>query len=115
VTVGLPFIAVACTAPLLQSWFTITNHDSARDPYFLYAANNVGSLVALLAYPLVLERWLTLTEQSWLWTAGYYALMVLIACCSILTLRQPKPTLALPVSSDCKTSASATSPWRWVL
>src|SRR5438067_527349 len=55
VSIGLPFFALAANAPLLQAWFARTNHPSARDPYFLYAASNVGSFLALLAYPLAIE------------------------------------------------------------
>src|SRR4051794_2416331 len=51
VMMGLPFFVVATTAPLLQNWFSETGHRDARDPYFLYAASNLGSLLALIAYP----------------------------------------------------------------
>ena len=50
-SVGLPFLVVSATAPLLQHWFTHTGHPAARDPYFLYAASNLGSMLALLGYP----------------------------------------------------------------
>ena len=55
VAVGLPFFAVAANAPLLQAWFAATGHPHGRDPYFLYAASNLGSLIALLSYPVLLE------------------------------------------------------------
>src|SRR5947208_10718476 len=77
-TVGLPFLLLATTGPLLQRWFAHTGHPHARDPYFLYAASNVGSMVGLLAYPFVVEpRW-TLAEQSRLWAIGYGLLLPLI-------------------------------------
>src|SRR5262245_17825339 len=60
-SVGLPFFAVAGTAPLLQRWFSLA---SGRDPYFLYAASNFGSLVGLLGYPVLVERVLPLEGQS---------------------------------------------------
>lgn len=50
VGLGLPFLAVAATAPLLQSWFSTTRHRHAADPYFLYSASNLGSMVGLIAY-----------------------------------------------------------------
>jgi hypothetical protein len=53
--VGLPFVAVAANAPLLQAWFSETRHPAARDPYFLYAASNLGSFAALIGYPFLLE------------------------------------------------------------
>jgi hypothetical protein len=81
VVAGLPFFAVACNAPLLQRWFAGTGHPSARDPYFLYAASNLGSLLALLSYPFVIEPALKLHEQSRWWFAGYGLLVVLAAAC----------------------------------
>src|SRR5262249_44845037 len=87
VTVGPPFFAVAAGAPLLQKWFADTGHSSARDPYFLYAASNVGSLLALVAYPLLVEPTLTLSAQRWLWTAGYLMLAMLTAACAVLLWR----------------------------
>src|SRR5260221_133393 len=53
VSVGVPFFMISTTNPLLSMWFTETGHPSARDPYFLYAASNVGSMLALFIYPLV--------------------------------------------------------------
>src|SRR5207245_5357832 len=46
--IGLPFFVVSTTGPLLQKWFAVTGHRSARDPYFLYAARNLGSMLGLL-------------------------------------------------------------------
>src|SRR5712692_10578404 len=76
VSVGLPFLVVSATAPLLQKWFTHSGHPAARDPYFLYAASNVGSMLALLGYPTLIEPRLHLKGTGWLsqtqlWTAGY--------------------------------------------
>ena len=69
VAVGLPFFVVSSTAPLLQSWLADTDHPDGRDPYFLYRASNIGSVIGLLSYPLLVERALTLDEQSWMWSA----------------------------------------------
>src|SRR4029453_7007610 len=55
VRVGLPFFVVSTSAPLLQRWFATLPVPSARDPYFLYSASNLGSMIALLGYPFVLE------------------------------------------------------------
>ena len=62
VSVGLPFLVVSATAPLLQKWFTRTGHPAARDPYFLYAASNLGSMLALLGYPTLVEPRLRAAE-----------------------------------------------------
>jgi len=79
--VGLPFFIVSSNGPLLQKWFSHTGFTSARDPYFLYSASNAGSLVALLAYPVLLEPNFTLGLQSRIWTGGYTALVVLVSLC----------------------------------
>src|SRR4051812_26941930 len=79
VSVGLPFFAVATTAPLLQKWFAGTRHPAAKDPYFLYGASNLGSMLALLSYPTVIEPHLRLTDQSRFWAVGYGVLAALIA------------------------------------
>ncbi len=84
VSVGLPFFALAANSPLLQAWFARTNHPSAKDPYFLYAAGNVGSFLALLSYPLVVEPFSLLTEQRAFWSYGFYILIVLVALCGAL-------------------------------
>jgi spermidine synthase len=82
VSIGLPFFTVSATAPLLQRWFAQSGHAAAKDPYFLYGASNLGSMTALLAYPLLVEPTLTLANQAWAWTAGYGALAALIAACA---------------------------------
>jgi hypothetical protein len=84
--VGLPFFAVSANAPLLQSWFARTGHPHAGDPYFLYAASNLGSLAALLAYPIVIEPFSGLASQAALWTAGFFALAVMIALCGMMMI-----------------------------
>ncbi len=81
-SVGLPFVAVAANAPLMQTWFATTSHPNARDPYFLYAASNLGSLIALLGYPLILEPLLGVRALSWIWTVGFVLLLLAIAGCA---------------------------------
>jgi len=78
VTAGLPFFVVTTASPVLQRWFSATGDPSAADPYFLYAAGNAGSLLALLAYPFVIEPRLTLAAQAKLWAAGYGLFVVLL-------------------------------------
>lgn len=87
VAIGLPFFVLSTTAPLLQKWFSWTDHPSARDPYFLYAASNAGSMLALLSYPLVIEPVLPLRgthrmTQTMLWSIGYGALVLMITICA---------------------------------
>jgi hypothetical protein len=84
VSLGAPFFMLSTGAPLLQRWFSETGHPSAANPYFLYAASNLGSMVALLAYPVLIEPTLRLEQQSHLWTAGYVVLAALIATCAFV-------------------------------
>ena len=80
---GLPFFVVSASAPLLQRWFSTTRHEGAQDPYFLYAASNSGSLIALLAYPLALEPLFDTPLLSKIWSAGYGVLVVLFSLCAL--------------------------------
>ena len=77
-TAGFPFFAVAATAPLLQRWFSKTTHPDAKDPYFLYGASNLGSMVALIAYPFWVEPKLGVFEQGIAWLVGFVVLSGLI-------------------------------------
>jgi hypothetical protein len=86
-SIGLPFVALSASAPLLQSWFAASGHTQARNPYVLYAASNLGSFAALLAYPLALESLLTLRMQSWVWSVGFAGLAVLIAVTAMIAAR----------------------------
>ena len=102
VSVGLPFLVVSATAPLLQQWFTRTGHPAARDPYFLYAASNLGSMLALLGYPTLVEPRLPLQGPGWLtqttlWSTGYGVLALLTALCALTLWWKPAgPALAAP-------------------
>jgi hypothetical protein len=87
VSIGLPFFALSANGPLLQAWFARTDHPSAKDPYFLYAASNVGSFLALIVYPLAVEPLTRLGEQTRLWSAGFFVLILLIAGCGMLLWR----------------------------
>ncbi len=91
ISVGAPLLAVSATAPLVQRWFAETGHPSAGDPYFLYSSSNLGSMLALAAFPLVLEPTLRLSQQTWLWSAGYGVLVALIVGCAAMMLRSPGP------------------------
>ncbi|HEX3449955.1 MAG TPA: hypothetical protein VHS97_16995, partial [Isosphaeraceae bacterium] len=81
---ALPLVLVSATAPLVQRSFALTGHRRADDPYFLYAASNAGSLLALLIYPFVIEPNLSLTAQSQLWKTGFLILVALLVACVLL-------------------------------
>jgi hypothetical protein len=107
-TVGVPFFLVSSSGPLLQRWFSRTDHPRARDPYFLSVAGNVGSIVALLAYPALVEPSLRLAEQSSIWTGGYVVLVVLTAACFYLAYRQSNAHRA-PGAEEAPNEASLIS------
>src|SRR5499433_2678235 len=88
-SIGLPFFALAANSPLLQAWFARTDHPAAKDPYFLYAASNVGSFLALVSYPIVIEPFVRLGDQAWWWSIGFCFLIALLAGCGALRWRAP--------------------------
>src|SRR6266511_2894660 len=75
-TVGVPYALLASTAPLLQAWFARTH--AGNSPYRLYAVSNAGSLLALLSYPFVFEPFLRLRVQTWAWSGGFMAFVLLM-------------------------------------
>src|ERR1700722_5140912 len=88
-SIGLPFAALAASAPLLQGWFAASGHVQARNPYVLYAASNLGSFAVLIAYPFVIDPFLTLKEQAQIWSTGFALLAVLVAFAGLLVAHQP--------------------------
>jgi spermidine synthase len=127
VSVGLPFFTISATAPLLQKWFTFTAHPSAKDPYFLYSASNLGSMIGLLGYPLIIEAYLSLPSQAKAWSLFYLFLAGMISCCAMMafrshktktegldskTLVESKSTVSVP---DHPASPKARQRIRWVL
>ena len=87
-SIGIPFFALSAQAPLLQKWFSQSSHSRAHDPYFIYAASNLGSMLGLLSYPFIVERFLALRQQADLWRYGYLALLCATVGCMLLALRQ---------------------------
>jgi hypothetical protein len=77
--VGLPFAVLSANAPLIQSWYGRTGAPGASDPYFLYAASNLGSFVALLGFPLVAEPLFGVSNISVGWSVGFVVLIPLLA------------------------------------
>jgi hypothetical protein len=104
-SIGLPFFALAANGPLMQAWFVRTDHPSARDPYFLFAASNVGSFLALISYPTLVEPFLPLFEQTWLWGIGFYVQILLIAACGVLLLRSINLSPTSPTTRSDETAA----------
>lgn len=87
---GLPLFAVCTSAPLLQKWFADSTDPLARDPYFLYGASNLGSMMALLAYPTWIEPHFRLQDQARVWTIGYGLFIALTGGCALFLLRSAR-------------------------
>lgn len=92
--IGLPYFVVSTTAPLMQKWFAHVGHHTSDDPYYLYAASNAGSLLALLSYPFLIEPNIGLVKQKSDWSIGFVLLCLLIAGCgfSLWKARQSHET-----------------------
>jgi SAM-dependent methyltransferase len=91
IAVGPTFIALAATSPLLQAWYARLGEPDSDDPYYLYAASNLGSMLALLAYPLAIEPFLGVGAQLTTWSVGFAVLVVGLASCGALTWRRGTP------------------------
>ncbi|MGA9747795.1 MAG: fused MFS/spermidine synthase [Nocardioides sp.] len=95
-TIGLPFAVVATTGPLLQRWYSWTGLPRSHDPYFLFAAGNLGSFGGLLAYPFLIEPQLTLELQRSWWSLGFGLFLVLTVLCAVSVRVRDTPG---PISS----------------
>ena len=111
VGVGLPYFAVAGTCPLLLAWFARSGHAHAKDPYFLYTASNLGGVLALLGYPLLLEPALGLKALSRTWAVGFVLLILLIALCHRVLRRADTAADDVPAASAAGHAAEAPT-WR---
>ena len=105
-SIGLPFVVLSATAPLLQSWFAASGHVRAGNPYVLYAASNLGSFAALIAYPFGLEPLLSLQAQASLWSAGFAVLVLMVAAAAVVVANVP----AIHHQADTGERAAATRP-----
>jgi hypothetical protein len=119
-TVGLPFFVVSTTAPLLQKWFSQTGHHQAGDPYFLYAASNLGSVLTLLAYPIIIEPLLPLADQSAWWRTIYFVLVLMTATCALAVWRFGQSADLMKQSAEATDEAAGTEltigrRLRWIL
>jgi SAM-dependent methyltransferase len=95
-TIGLPYFLLSATSPLLQAW--MARAGTGAIPYRFFALSNLGSMLALLTYPVLVEPSLTNKEQAWTWSAGYLLFALL---CGFTAFRASKSSAAMPsVSLD---------------
>ncbi|MBC7768397.1 MAG: fused MFS/spermidine synthase [Phycisphaerales bacterium] len=113
-SVGAPFAAASATAPLLQAWYARTGRADAHDPYYLYAASNLGSFIGLLAYPALIEPMLGAQAQSAAWSAAYVAVLALILLAGSLAVTahgEAAPAVAAP-EPPVETTPRGAGNWR---
>ena len=114
IAIGLPLFVVSTTSPLIQKWFASIKHRNSDDPYFLYAASNAGSLIALISYPFIIEPHMDLSAQKTDWSLGYILLCLLIAACATLLYKskaQHTPTEAIATPADIKIKVGQQLHW----
>jgi hypothetical protein len=116
-TAGLPFVTISSTTPLLQRWFAGSGYVNSHDPYYHYAASNVGSLLALFAYPVVMEPVFSLPEQSGIWAGVFCVWLLLLFVCARETWRRHDADLPVggsklrPLSARDKLSRRTKARW----
>ena len=120
--VGLPFFAVSTTSPVIQKWFAGSGHRHSADPYFLYAASNLGSMLALLSYPVLVEPYFSLELQSRGWMWGYWGFVVFASGCVVwvwklspLDLHSADAAAITPPAEPAAKKPGAGRRFRWIL
>jgi len=109
ISVGLSVSLLATTGPLMQHWFTRVY--PGESPYRLYALSNVGSLLGLLSYPVLVERLLQLRTQAWVWSAGYVVYAVAAVACAIVIAKGPAETRE--AEPEVNSTPTESQKWLW--
>jgi hypothetical protein len=112
-TIGLPFLTLAATSPLLQSWRAHSNAGNPP-PWWLYALSNAGSLLALLLYPSVIEPTLTLRSQVAMWGLGFCAFAALCGALALQHRRKPA-TSSIPANPAPESHTQSKTSFLWIL
>ncbi|MBO9338935.1 MAG: hypothetical protein J7464_09510 [Chloroflexus sp.] len=111
ISVGLPYFLLASNSPLVQVWFH--RLFPTQTAYRLYAVSNVGSLLGLISYPLLVEPLFTLPVQGWMWSIGYLCYVGFAIWGAIRAWRHQSSTIVRP--EIVASGSSATIPWRDLL
>jgi hypothetical protein len=113
VSIAPPFAIISATAPLIQNWYARSGRPDAADPYHLYAASNVGSLVGLAAYPLLIEPLLSLPVQTHLWALGYGVLSLCLITSGTLAFRSSQMHTATTAQAAAHTVPALPAAYVW--
>jgi hypothetical protein len=114
VSIGLPYLMLATTSPLIQAWFARRYHGTL--PYRLFALSNLASLLALLAYPFLVEPWIATRVQSIVWSVAYGIFVALCALAGLAAMRAAPAATATAARTDESTAAEpAPTPGRQAL
>ncbi len=111
VTIGLPYVLLSTTSPLIQSYFARLN--PGRDPYRLFALSNAASLLALVAYPLLIEPYVGTRVQAHGWSVLFAAFVALLAALAWRVSRTDVPA-QLVVGNLQSTEISKSQQLRWI-
>src|ERR1700744_820581 len=115
VSVGLPYVVLSTTTPLVQKWLASIGSET---PSRLFALSNLGSLLGLLTYPVVVDLYLPTNSQTWWWSAGYVAYVAMLAVFAALVLLLPKPAVVPAAVEDSGFAEDRIRPgeiWVWFL
>ena len=107
--VGMPFAVLSANAPLIQSWYGRSGGPSADDPYFLYGASNLGSLISLLAFPLIAEPLFGITAIGKGWSIGFVALGAMLLACGLVSQSRSAASVVRPMAEAKAASAAPTA------
>jgi uncharacterized membrane protein len=111
-SIAPPFAVVAATAPLIQRWYSFSGREDAHDPYHLYGASNIGSLLGLAAYPLLLEPLLPVASQTLTWTLGYGVLAILLLSSGVIAMASGGSQTVEAETNISSVGEKATGFWR---
>ena len=114
-TTAVPFIAISATSSTIQRLFTATGHPSAADPYFLYAASNLGSFAGLFAYPLLAEPLMGISQQAHVWQIGFMLLVLLATACLGYTKQTRSGSAAVPEACNMSRPVNNSDRVWWIL
>jgi SAM-dependent methyltransferase len=108
-TIGLPYVLLSTTSPLVQAWFA--RRFPGRSPYRLFALSNLASMLALVGYPFLLEPWVVTRMQAWGWSIGYVAFVGLCAAAGFASLKSSHPSTSAETDErDASTDATMEAP-----